>query len=70
MAVAYRFRSPEFDDAVRVAGRKAFSERLAAGVPPDVRLPFAASSRSISPESTLRVSFAGCFCRCSATSDA
>lgn len=33
MAVAYDFGSAEFDDAVQAAGRKAFSETLAAGLP-------------------------------------
>jgi len=33
MAVAYGFGSVEFDDAVQAAGRKAFSETLAAGLP-------------------------------------
>jgi hypothetical protein len=33
MAVAYDFGSVEFDDAVQAAGRKAFSETLAAGLP-------------------------------------
>jgi hypothetical protein len=33
MPVAYDFGSPEFDDAVRAAGRKAFTEALAAGLP-------------------------------------
>jgi hypothetical protein len=32
MAVAYDFGSAQFDDAVRAAGRKAFSETLAAGL--------------------------------------
>jgi len=30
---AYEFASKEFDDAVRAAGRKAFEESLAAGLP-------------------------------------
>ena len=30
---AYGFGSPQFDDAVRAAGREAFSETLAAGLP-------------------------------------
>jgi hypothetical protein len=30
---AYEFASREFDDAVRAAGRKAFEETLAAGLP-------------------------------------
>ena len=33
MAAAYDFRSTQFDDAVRAAGRKAFAETLAAGLP-------------------------------------
>ena len=33
MPVAYDFGSAEFDDAVRAAGRKAFAEALASGVP-------------------------------------
>ena len=33
MLVAYDFGSTEFDDAVRAAGRKAFAETLAAGLP-------------------------------------
>jgi hypothetical protein len=33
MPVAYGFGSPQFDDAVRAAGRKAFAETLAAGLP-------------------------------------
>jgi hypothetical protein len=33
MAVAYDFGSVQFDDAVRVAGRRAFAETLAAGLP-------------------------------------
>jgi hypothetical protein len=33
MPVAYDFSSAEFDDAVRDAGRKAFAETLAAGLP-------------------------------------
>lgn len=33
MAAAYDFDSPEFDEAVRTAGRKAFDETLAAGLP-------------------------------------
>jgi len=33
MPVAYYFGSAQFDDAVRAAGRKAFSETLAAGLP-------------------------------------
>jgi len=33
MAVAYDFGSAEFDSAVQAAGRKAFSETLAAGLP-------------------------------------
>lgn len=33
MSVAYDFGSAEFDDAVRAAGRKAFDETLAAGLP-------------------------------------
>jgi len=33
MHVAYDFGSAEFDDAVRAAGRKAFAEALASGVP-------------------------------------
>jgi len=32
MAAAYDFRSTQFDDAVRAAGRKAFAETLAAGL--------------------------------------
>jgi hypothetical protein len=33
MPVAYDFCSTEFDDAVRAAGRNAFAETLAAGLP-------------------------------------
>jgi len=33
MAVAYDFGSVQFDDAVRAAGRRAFAETLAAGLP-------------------------------------
>ena len=33
MPVAYDFGSAEFDDAVRTAGRKAFAEALASGIP-------------------------------------
>ncbi len=33
MAEAYDFDSPEFDEAVRAAGHKAFLETLAAGLP-------------------------------------
>jgi hypothetical protein len=33
MPVGYDFGSAEFDDAVRAAGRKAFAEALASGVP-------------------------------------
>lgn len=33
MPVAYDFGSAQFDDAVQAAGRKAFSETLAAGLP-------------------------------------
>lgn len=33
MPVAYDFGSAEFDGAVRAAGRKAFTEALASGVP-------------------------------------
>ena len=33
MPVAYDFGSAQFDDAVRDAGRKAFAETLAAGLP-------------------------------------
>lgn len=33
MAIAYDFGSAQFDDAVRAAGHKAFSETLAAGLP-------------------------------------
>jgi hypothetical protein len=33
MPAAYDFCSSEFDDAVRAAGRKAFAETLAAGLP-------------------------------------
>lgn len=33
MVVAYDFGSAEFDDAVRAAGRKAFNEALASGLP-------------------------------------
>ena len=33
MAAAYEFGSDQFDDAVRSAGRKAFAETLAAGLP-------------------------------------
>jgi hypothetical protein len=33
MPVAYDFGSKEFDDAVREAGRRAFAEALAAGLP-------------------------------------
>ena len=33
MPAAYDFGSAEFDDAVRAAGRKAFAEALASGVP-------------------------------------
>jgi hypothetical protein len=33
VAAAYDFSSTEFDDAVRMAGRKAFTEALAAGLP-------------------------------------
>jgi hypothetical protein len=33
MAAAYDFRSTQFDDAVRAAGRKAFAEALAVGLP-------------------------------------
>jgi hypothetical protein len=33
MPAVYDFRSTEFDDAVRAAGRKAFEETLAAGLP-------------------------------------
>jgi hypothetical protein len=33
MPVAYDFGSAEFDDAVRAAGRRAFAETLAAGLP-------------------------------------
>jgi hypothetical protein len=33
MPVAYDFGSAEFDGAVRAAGRKAFGEALASGVP-------------------------------------
>jgi len=32
MPVAYDFGSPQFDDAVRAAGRRAFAETLAAGL--------------------------------------
>jgi hypothetical protein len=33
MALAYEFDSPEFDAAMRAAGRRAFSDTLAAGLP-------------------------------------
>jgi hypothetical protein len=33
MPVAYHFGGAEFDDAVHAAGRKAFAEALASGVP-------------------------------------
>lgn len=33
MSVPYDFGSAEFDEAVRAAGRKAFEETLAAGLP-------------------------------------
>jgi hypothetical protein len=33
MAAAYDFRSTQFDDAARAAGRRAFDEALAAGLP-------------------------------------
>lgn len=33
MPVAYDFGSAEFDGAVRAAGRKAFDEALASGIP-------------------------------------
>ena len=33
MPVAYVFGSSEFDDSVRAAGRKAFDEALASGIP-------------------------------------
>ncbi|HEY2013358.1 MAG TPA: hypothetical protein VGH38_07640 [Bryobacteraceae bacterium] len=33
MALPYEFGSPEFDEAVRAAGRKAFLDTLAAGLP-------------------------------------
>ena len=33
MPVAYDFGSAEFDDAVRAAGRRAFDEALASGLP-------------------------------------
>ena len=33
MPVAYAFGSAQFDDAVRAAGRSAFAEALAAGLP-------------------------------------
>ena len=32
MAVPYEFGSPEFDEAVRAAGKQAFNEALAAGL--------------------------------------
>jgi hypothetical protein len=33
MSAAYDFRSTQFDDAVRAAGRSGFAETLAAGLP-------------------------------------